>query len=218
MTKIMLKKSIIALLFAAIGLMLLIFSFVLPWWGYHNVYDDGEYHSEWSGGISIASGFWYYQGQGDSPTIQSGTSLYMGDYSVPALFGTTAILMIIAIIFTFLLIISILLFEFGKIRKRMPMIFGVIAIIFCILAPIIFMVAFPNAVKADTEKRIEEGSLTDGVPSHDDPSNKFFGSYKEDSFKQTWGGDIGWFLAIISFIMILISFILIVSIRKNKKL
>jgi len=211
------KKSIISLMFAITGMLLLVASLILPWWGTNTVSDqydpdtgEKEYHYESGGGLSIASGIGLYGG---------GTSLYSGDYSVPALFGATTMLVIMALIFISLFITSIFLLGIGQIKKtKLPMVFGILALVFCILAPIIFMAALPGATKADEEKRAEDDDDEYEEPDHDDPTKSFFGSYEDTedrgyadvTIKQSWGGDIGWILAFVSFGMILISFIMII--------
>jgi hypothetical protein len=81
---------------------------------------------------------------------------------------------------------------------------GVLALVFCLLAPIIFMIALPIAMRDDAE---EDGDYDE--PDRNDPTKSFFGSYEEESFYGTtesnWGGDIGWFLSFVSFIFLAIS-------------
>ena len=204
-------------MFAVVGLVILIASFILPWWGAHSESDekdvDGDYHyhSESGYGISVTNGI------GGIVFGGGGTSLYSGEFQTPVVFGITTMLLILALIFTSLMITAIALSLFGKLGKRkLPMIFGILALIFCILAPVVFMAALPGAMKADAQKQAEDRDDDYEEPDHDDPTKSFFGNYEDidedeysiDKTKRYWGGDIGWFLAYISFVMVLIAVIM----------
>ena len=104
-----------------------------------------------------------------------------------------------------------------KIRTlKLAKILGVLALIFCLIAPIIFAAAFPGAMKADEEKRAEDSDEEYESPDHDDPTKSFFGDYKDtdedeyykDTTTQSWGGDIGWIMAFVAFGLICISFLM----------
>jgi hypothetical protein len=210
------RKFTIALIFAVIGMVLLLSSFILPWWGQHQIQDsydvetgDKNYHNEFGYGIGVTSGLGFYGG---------GTTLYGGDYILPKIYIATTFLIIISIIFLFLLITTILLFQIDKIKNaKLPMIFGMMALIFCLIAPIIFMGALPGAMKTDAEKRAEEDGGKYEEPDHNDPTKSFFGNYEEvdedeydrDVRKLTWGGDIGWIMAFIAFAFILSSTVMV---------
>ena len=215
------KKKVLALMFAVIGIVLLMVSLMLPWWGVHYERDseskggNNDYHSESGGGISVTSGLAYGVGR---------TSLYSGSFSTPIVFGVTAMFLILALIFSSLMITAILLSWFGKLRKaKLPMIFGILAIIFCLLAPIVFMAALPSAMKTDAEKNAENSGGDYEAPDHDDPTKSFFGNYEDteedeydiDKTKQNWGGDIGWILSFVSFAMLLISVVMVIPRRRK---
>ena len=203
------KKKVMALMFAVIGIVLLIVSLMLPWWGVHTKVEDTSeygYSYESGGGVSIASGFGYSGG---------GTSMYSGDFSTPLIFGVTTMFMILALLFASLMTVYIIISLFGKnIKPKLPTILGILAIIFCILAPTIFMIALPGAMQADAKKRAEDNGGEYVEPDHDDPTKSFFGEYKDDSDeeieKMNWGGDIGWILSLIAFTMLLISVVFVI--------
>ena len=104
-------------------------------------------------------------------------------------------------------------------KSNLPLLFGFFALIFCLIVPIYFMNGVPDAFSG-IGIRYEPGE--DDISDRQHPSTNFFGSYEDKTetsqYKETkvtsWGGDIGWFLAWISFAMVLISFILII--RKKK--
>ena len=185
------KRTTIGLIFGIIAMLLIVTTLILPWWGMHTIREDVDLHD----------GDKYYSESGGIGFYSYGTSLYSGEFSVPALFGATTMLMIIALIFTALFITMVFLYEMEKIRTlKLAKILGVLALIFCLIAPIIFAAAFPGAMKADEEKRAEDSDEEYESPDHDDPTKSFFGDYKDtdedeyykDTTTQSWGGDIGW--------------------------
>lgn len=210
------KKIVMSLMFAVVGAALLISTMILPWWGFHSEsesYDSsGElnYKSDSGGGVSVMNGFSYGGG---------GSSLYSGESKVSGLFMITSIFLIITLIFTLLVILTITLFGKGEIKKpTMPMILGVLAIIFCILAPLLFMAQLPGAFLADYEQDAKDNGEKYEAPKHDHITKSFFGNYDEtkddgsgkETEKSNWGGDIGWIFSFFAFIMILISVIMLI--------
>jgi hypothetical protein len=205
---------------AVVGIVLLLVSFILPWWGLHLEMDrtmstglvtDGgyDYHEEVGFGMSISSGISY---------SGSGTSFYISGFSTPAIFAFTASLMVLALIFASLMVTALFLTMINKnIKPGLPLRFCVLAIIFCLLAPIVFMIALPVAMKADAEKRAEDSGEDYEEPDRDDPTKSFFGSYEEEeddgyfigTTKSNWGGDIGWVLSYVSFAFLVISYYMI---------
>jgi hypothetical protein len=195
------SKKILAIMTAVVGMVLLLVSFILPWWGLHLEIDGSA--SGGGFGVSISSGI-SYQG--------SGTSFYIGD-STPIVYSTAAILIILALIFTALMITALMISLINNyyIRPKLPFQLGVLALVFCLLAPIIFMIALPMAMKADAEEKAEDSGFEFNEPDRDDPTKSFFGSYEEEGgfysgeIKSNWGGDIGWVLSFISFLFLAIS-------------
>lgn len=176
-----------------IALTLLIASFVLPWYG---TYREGPSGYSYSNGVETSIG---YSDSGYGMPLWFGATFYGGD-SVNVVYGITALFMILAMIFLGMMLLSFLYFGVGKLETvNLPKILGVLAIIFCILAPIVFMASLPGAMKSD---RMEEttGSYTE--PKGDDPTKSFFGSNTEGKITTRWGGDIGWALPFISIIFI----------------
>ncbi len=206
------RRKVLAILIAVTGIVLLMVSFVLPWYGTHTeVRQEHQIgatiiYYEFGGGTSISSGVSYSGGA---------TSMYYGDFSTPIIFGVTLLLLILALIFILLMVVILIINLTGKnINSRLPMILGIFALIFCLLAPLVFMVALPGAMKADAEKRAEKRGDDYIEPDHDDPTKSFFGNYEEEDgdlsvTKSYWGGDIGWVLSFVSFVFLFISYYMI---------
>jgi flagellar basal body-associated protein FliL len=210
------RKRFLAIMFGVTGIVLLMVSFVLPWWGLHTEIEEKSttgaevYYVEGGFGISISSGISYGN---------SGTSFYIGDFSTPKVYTAAAILMILALIFATLMTVTIILNWLRKnMKSKLPIMLGVLAIMFCLLAPLIFMAALPGAMKADEEKEAKDNVIPYNEPDHDDPTKSFFGSYEDkdndsssiDITRTNWGGDIGWTLSFVSFALLLISVIMVI--------
>jgi hypothetical protein len=193
------RKKTLAIMIAVVGIVLLLVSFILPWWGLHLEIEGSS--SGGGFGVSISSGISYQA---------SGTSFYIGG-STPIVYSAAAILIILALICASLMVTALIISLINNnIKPKLPLQLGVLALVFCLLAPIIFMIALPMAMKADAEKRAEDGGYEYNEPDHDDPTKSFFGNYEEEggfsiTTKSNWGGDIGWVLSFISFLFLAIS-------------
>jgi hypothetical protein len=82
---------------------------------------------------------------------------------------------------------------------------SVIALLLALVTPVIYLVALPGAVKADTPSM--ETSNASG------PWSSFFGSSSVSGASTTWGAGIGWYLAFIAFVLFLIGVILLAKSR-----
>jgi hypothetical protein len=201
-----------SILFSVVGIVLLFVSFVLPWWGHYRE-RDGE-ASGFGYGISISTGLEIHG---------SGTSFYTGGVTKTVYF-VAAILIILALICAALMATNLILDSIrGNIDSNLSMQFGVLALVFCLLAPIMFMITLPMALRTDAEREAEEDGEEYEVPDHDDPTKSFFGSREEEegflsgsrTTRINWGGDIGWILSFVSSIFLAISVIMIRSSKKE---
>jgi hypothetical protein len=210
------RRKTQAILYAVVGIVLLMASFVLPWWGLYSESesrrldpDEPIWHSETGFGVSISSGISYQGG---------GTSLYNLGHVTSVVYSITAMLMVLALIFASLMIAGLMLdFVQRKIKSRLPMMFGVFAVFFCLLAPIVFMIALPIALEADAREEAERDGDEYEEPEHDDPTKSFFGTFEDEdddgwrvtSQTRRWGGDIGWVLSFVSAVFFIIAVIMI---------
>ncbi|UCE36653.1 MAG: hypothetical protein JSW00_14215 [Thermoplasmata archaeon] len=197
-----------AVMLSFIAFILLLSSFILPWYGTHTESEYYDSHNEVGYGMTLS--FFL------SPSTVGGATFYGGS-ATSGLLTLTAIFVILALIFIGLFFIFSL---FKAMDKSGPTyllkVIGVLGMIFCILAPIIFMIALPGAMKADVEEEAAADGEEYDEPDHDHPTKSFFGSYEdtdEDDWgrreeRASWGGDIGWLLAFVSFVFILIALII----------
>jgi len=182
------------LIFSVIGFALVFICLVTPWY-----YGTSEYKTEYGA----------YKSVGQMPL-----SVIYGSEFQSLVFSVTLVLMIFAFVLTtlflFLVLMNISGLKFGK--KIMKMIIPV-AVILTLLAPIIFGVALPPAIKSDDERSSKANNDDYTAPDHTDPSNSFFGSYEnKDEYDNTstnnsWGGGLGWFLSFIAFMFLLLAYI-----------
>jgi hypothetical protein len=194
-----------AIMFGVVGIVLLFISFILPWWGFYR-HTDGE-----------ASGFGYGTSISSGIEIQgSGTSFYTGGVTKTVYF-VAAILIVLALICASLMVTQLMISMIRYNRKpNLALQLGILALVFCLLAPIIFMIALPMAMRTDAEREAEEDGEEYEEPDHDDPTKSFFGSYEDEgnffdgrTIRRNWGGDIGWFLSLVSSLFLAVSVILI---------
>ena len=210
------RKKAHAIMFAVTAMVLLMASFVLPWWG---IYTESEsrrldpdelmWHNEGGFGVSISSGISFQGG---------GTSLYNRGHVTSFIYAIAAMLLVLALIFASLMITGLMLDIIHRnLKSRLPMMFGVFAVFFCLLAPIIFMIALPVAMETDARKEAADDGDEYEEPDHDDPTKSFFGSHEEEeddgwrvsTLTQSWGGDIGWVLSLVSAVLLIISVVMI---------
>lgn len=204
------RRQVLALIFAVIAIVFLILSFVMPWWWIHRESESFSIHgstktiSKSDALVSLSWGTSF--GGGGARSIN-------GESNTASLIGFTTMFLILALIYASLMITVIFLIWLKKlINPKLPLILGILAMIFCLLAPILFMIALPGALKADAEQSHEDRDLEYKAPTHDDPTNSFFGSYEGTDqgyyitkTRQLWGGDIGWIFAFISFFSLVFS-------------
>jgi hypothetical protein len=210
------RKKAHAVMYAVVGIVLLMASFVLPWWGSYwemeerSADDDRIFdHHEDGFGVSLTSGF-SFDG--------SGTSLYNRGQFTSMVYAISAMLLIVALIFSSLMITGLMLDIIHRnLKSRLPMMFGIFAVFFCLLTPIAFAIALPIAMEADARKEAEEDGDEYEAPDHNHRTKSFFGSHNEEDIgswsvittTRRWGGDIGWFLALLASAFLIISIILI---------
>ena len=100
-----------------------------------------------------------------------------------------------------------------KKSKKIAVLFGFLAFIFCLLAPVIFMYWHPGAYAQDYGIEIEEQEI-------EGPYSTFMGTIKQEFLgaesEITWGPGNGWYLAVGGAIVALIGLLVAVAIPKPK--
>jgi hypothetical protein len=170
----------IVLIFAIICIIMLVISLALPWYSVKSKSGNAETLLTF-GGIESSN-------NGDSSTSWDKTPYD----NLKNLYQATQVLVILSLVIGILFLVGTILAMMGK-SNRFALIFGLLTIIVCLLAPIIFLAIHPGAVKDDM------GTQTGG-----DVHESFIGS--DDTY--SWGPGLGWIFCIIAFIFALIGFVL----------
>lgn len=180
--------------FAAIAVMLLIFSLSLPWWTTHS--EEPKYEGE---GIRE-----YSTRMPPFLLNPSQSSEYDVDNTTTTIRTTSWISTTGMIASTLsLLFLGMTISADDKRYKNIGSLLLLVGIIFALLAPIFLMGFYPGAVKND--RYGEDGEL----PDHDSPAKSFFGSYTEGETEQSWGGGTGWFFSIAGAVLLIVSLVLV---------
>jgi amino acid transporter len=204
-------------MFSTLAIILLISSFILPWWGFNQETEhevDGETRS-YSQGYGITLPFYFTTTGGIG-----GATLYGGS-AMSSLILLTTLFIMCSLIFMCLFLVF-LVSKFIEIPDAMKLLnaVGILAMIFCLMAPLMFMFAFPSALEENTREQQEFYGMDYEEPDRDDPTKSFFGNYEEEeedfwdgprTERATWGGDIGWFLSFFAFIFFLMAMIMLSS-------
>jgi hypothetical protein len=192
------KNAILVLVFAILIIVIMGVCMFTPWYVVKSEYEDYEVESEVSfAGMKAKS-------EGSSVSYDWDDEMLKDEENTRNLYLITQIMVILGLVFGILILIGAILAMVGKgPGKKLAVIFGLIALIFCILAPVIFLVMHPGALDSDYEGTVkpDEGPNKSFIGS-----KEYEGSAYADSYKQEWGPAIGWILAWIGFIFAVICF------------
>jgi hypothetical protein len=184
--------------FAVLSVVFMGISLALPWYTLKAsiLGQDATTNLDFSGSTTSAGGASTSQKWSDVKTMDKTKGVY----------SLTQILVILGLVMCILLLIgSIMLIRGGPSKKMLAMIFGILAFIFAMLGPVMFMVQHPGAYKSDS------GGTDPGYG----PANSFSGSKDvAEVGTVTWGPGIGWMMALVGFIFALLGFILVLMVKK----
>lgn len=194
------NKNKVSAVLACIAVIVLVISLSMPWWTFNGENTiDGETEENTNHIF---------------PNLLPESSHYednLGNFS-----STQNITTIILTVGTISAAVSVLLLGMTantgrKNYKKIGAVLIVIGLISAVVAPVFFMVEMPNSYKKDMFERNDRD-----LPDHDSPAKSFFGSYSEDDSENSWRGGIGWFLSLISAVILAVALImLMMSDRKN---
>lgn len=133
-----------------------------------------------------------------------------------AVFTTTQLLVIPAVIFTLLFFIFAIMIGLGKMGGGIAVVLGVLGMIFTLIAFIYFMVAIPPTMAQQTTVPGVTGSFA---------MEGFWGSESLDldlglgsiNADVSWGPGLAWYLMIVAFVMILIATVMMIGARPKPK-
>jgi len=143
-----------------------------------------------------------------------------------SVFKTTQVMDILATVTTILLLAGSVLIILQPGRKMLAVIFGMAAIIMCLLGPLYFAAFMPAAQKSDQGNSLETTSLIPGMSNFttgDGPWKSFSGSSNtpvntsgvDVPIKMSWGPDLGWYLGWVGFAMTVAAFALVLTTKRQ---
>lgn len=198
------KKALVGTVFVLIALILIGLSLTMPWFSTKSEYPSSTLSEDQSED--------YYLDH-----IEGGTSGFkikveydndqFKDYNFVQTFQTTQIIVIVGLICGIFGLIGAAMVSVGKLSSKMGTLLVLLTVILVIIAPIYLMFTLPGAFKEDFK---DQGSS----PPSEKIETDFFGSAtveEEELFGGTitydvsWGGGLGWFLAIIAMVMCVIA-------------
>ncbi len=207
-----LQKWHIAVALGVISILLLSVAYFMPW---YNITADataeGEtFHSESN----------YYlekielQRSGYSDETRSYDDMpseYEENLGYLNTFENTGVVTLVALVLSTVFVATVITMGILKKSMKPTVIIGIIAAIAVLAAPMYLMVALPRAMAEEVEIGGTELAFLEGLEFSPDPSDSFFGSgngelsygYTYIQVHASWGGTVGWFMALGGFILLL---------------
>ncbi len=210
------NKSLVAMVCGIIAIVLIGIAMVMPWYHGQSEIESEDYSSKSSADAKLyeVTNKWEDNDESEEETTAYSDSDYKDAHpNTVNLFNMIMIIAIIGLVLAVLFVIFVVVAGKGKISTKIGGIFGILAFVFLLLAPLLLMAMFPNAMEEDAKEDIEdwEDPFEDKDAS---PFKDFFGSIDEDDTKMSWGGSIGWFLSLIAAIFALIGAIIAFTYKK----
>ncbi len=191
----MVKKKVVAGLgLTIVALVLLSFTFLLPWYNYSIEPEDDD---------RATSLDLYFDEMEISSEDYDGTDTerdeYPEDFEPADVLNMSKIFVMISIFFTALGSVGAFIVATGKLSPKVGAVLVLIGFIIALIAPVYMMVSLPDAWNEEEFYSSESG-----------PHESFFGSSNEDiygsNFHLSWGGTYSWFMSIAAGILNLVAF------------
>jgi len=201
-----------------IGVILLISALLTPWYAYKVSYAGGSETQNSYPGLPSSNGTIQYSCSGlptgvSCPSQTSYSSISPKETNVGNIAETGFFLIIVGI---FLGVVAAI-FGFasrGNARRSRPAIaLGVVTLLLAMIAPVLFAAALPGAISSDI-------SSTYRPPNTSGPWSSFIGSSSYTNplvgpVSLNWGPAIGWYLAFVAFVIVLVGVVLLFLGRKE---
>lgn len=230
------SKAVWALIFAIIAVIMIIIAGALAWWVMsidmtaEVMGEEAHADMELEATLQEARYETTTKAGGETDTQDDEANLTDKEEEVGDLTGLLILLGMIMMILTIIVVGAMIgvsrtyeMARYTRTLKNVGLLLAALALIFILIAPIYYMVAWPNALEEDMEESIEDESadvqgimneIFDGSFMGDnsfDITEEYYGvdiEYRGDS---SWGPGIGWYLAFICLIPIIITIVLIRS-------
>jgi len=195
-----------------IAAVLLSVSLGLSWWGASVTEGGGTATLSFLPGSS-------YTGSGDlgngsysgSATYASAGLIQVGNL-YEAIFGVTLLIAITSFVGMGLGYIG----AFGTFRSRAPLyvalVLTIVSFLGAVLLPAVLAIGQPWAFTADSSSGVFGGSGGCGTGAN--PCNSFWGSISSGGVSVIWGAGVGWYLALVAAVLLLIALIQLMAARR----
>lgn len=228
------KKAVWAMIIAIISVIMLFIAGTLAWWTYSMDLEAESMGEVATGEMVIECGLeeakyeMEMRGGGQTQTQEDEGSLADEEKDVADTTGLllwlSIIMMIIVVILVIVMIGASRTYEMARYTRslgNLAILFTLIALLFALITPVYYMVAWPDAVQKDFEESGEaQGtefeaimeSVYDGSFAGSDEFSETIEYYSYDidfTGESTWGPGIGWFLAIICIVPVIMALVLV---------
>lgn len=211
-------RRVVGSIIVLIGAILLIAALFTPWYAFKTSFAGGSETQNSYPGMPGTNGTIQYTCSSlptgvTCPSQTSYSSIVPKETNVGNLAESGFFLLIVGIILGFLATIFGLMSR-GNFRRSTPALaFGIIALLLAIIAPVLFAAALPGAVSSDISSAYRP-------PNTSGPWSSFIGSSSYTNpligpVSLNWGPAIGWYLAIVAFVFLLIGVVLLFLYRKD---
>ncbi|UCE37760.1 MAG: hypothetical protein JSW00_00480 [Thermoplasmata archaeon] len=189
-------KAVAALVLGIIVVIILLIAGAMPWFS-ANIKNGDETQVDFTFKEAIA----------DTDGTEDEKDLDDMEGDVDDVAGTTSLLLLVGVMMIFIVIILVGLIvgmfymrmhKFHKLFGNLALLFCFLALIFTLIAPIYYMAAWPDEV--------DKAAEGEGWPFKID---SFIGSDSTGGYKAEWGPGVGWILAIVGFVLILVTLIIV---------
>jgi hypothetical protein len=201
------KLPMLVIVFAILSIIMMSIALVTPWYEISTEVDSGWEHTR-----SITT--YYFDGvESDLEKVSWDDDQLKDLDAIKGVYSTTQIMVILGLVFGILLLVGAIIAMVGK-GNKLAIIFGLLAFIFCLFAPIIFAGMHPGAWKSDWEDldwELEGPGPWDSFMDEDTLEDPGYGVRE---IKTTWGPSTGWYLAFMGIIFAMLGFLLALGLLK----
>jgi hypothetical protein len=141
-------------------------------------------------------------------------------------FKTTQVMDMLAAVTAVLLLVGSALIIVRPGQRMLALLFGVVAVMMCLLGPLYFAASMPAAQKSDQGNSLSAAGLVPGMSNFtngDGPWNSFSGSSStpvntsgvDVPINMSWGPDLGWYLGWVGLAMTVAAFAVVLSTKRQ---
>lgn len=184
---------------AVVALVLIVVAmFTMPWYNVHTertiqdqtMETDMDYHTDH---LEVSS-----SESDETEEIDYDNESIPDDSEVVNTFETTEMMGFGGIVGALLAMIGAFAVAAAKLNQKIGAVLVVIGLVIAMAAPLYLMMQLPGAFDEDEEHSDDKG-----------PHESFFGSKSEEDYEESWGPTTGWYMALVSGILLIVSLVLV---------